>query len=341
MSMVISPSVVLKAHKALCSFALGAWVLGVWVLGAWVQQASAQTYPSKPIRVFSEYVAGNGGDVFSRQILAAISAQLGQPIVVENKGGSGGLVAVEAARRASADGYTLLLASQNVPVTRRFLSKAEPIDPLVDLSPVSALWRTSLVLAVNPSFAPKNFKELVDYAKAHQTQLSYSTTGIGTQGHFAGANIANITSTQWLHVPYNDNRLITDVISGELPMTIAIVSMVAPHVKAGRLRLIASAGHKRLEMFADVPTVSELIPGFEPPPTWTALFAPPALPKPLLDKLAQSVAKALASPELRSKAAMDGFDLIGNSPEEFSLQIKKDIELAGRLVKTAKIEPTE
>jgi tripartite-type tricarboxylate transporter receptor subunit TctC len=320
----------LKLHAVLCSLVM---TLGV--------QAWSQSYPNKPLRVISEYVAGNGGDVFSRQILSSISAQLGQAIVVENKGGSGGLVAVEAARRASADGYTLLLASQNVPVTRRFLSKSEPIDPLVDLTPLSALWRTSLVIAVNPAFAPKTVKDLVEYAKSHAGQLSYSTTGIGTQGHFAGANFANITNTQLLHVPYNDNRLITDVISGELPMTIGIISMVAPHVKAGRLRLVASAGQKRSEMFPDVPTVSELMPNFEPPPTWTALFAPPGLPKPLLDKLAQSIGKALAAPELRANAASDGFDLIGNSPDEFILQIKKDIEIAGRLVKTAKIEPTD
>ena len=128
-------------------------------------QAQAQNYPSKPVRVISEYVAGNGGDVFSRQILGSISLAMGQPIVVENRGGSGGLVAVEAARRAPADGYTLLLASQNVPVTRRFLSKSEPIDPLLDLTPVSALWRTSLVFAVNPSFASKSIPDLVEYAQ--------------------------------------------------------------------------------------------------------------------------------------------------------------------------------
>ena len=304
-------------------------------------QVHAQSYPSKPIRVISEYVAGNGGDVFSRQILSSISAQIGQAIVVENKGGSGGLVAVDAARRAPADGYTLLLASQNVPVTRRFLSKSEPLDPFTDLTPIGALWRTSLVLAVNPAFTSKNLSELVDYAKTHAGKLSYSTTGIGTQGHFAGANFANITGTQLLHVPYNDNRLITDVISGELPMTIGIISMVAPHVKAGRLRLIASAGQKRLEMFPDVPTVTELMPTFEPPPTWTALFAPPGLPKSVLDKISSSVVKGLSAPELKAKAAGDGFDLIGNSPEDFATQIKKDIEIAGRLVKTAKIEPTD
>jgi tripartite-type tricarboxylate transporter receptor subunit TctC len=304
-------------------------------------QAQAQNYPSKPIRVISEYVAGNGGDVFSRQILGSISLAMGQPIVVENRGGSGGLLAVEAARRAPADGYTLLLASQNVPVTRRFLSKSEPIDPLLDLTPVSALWRTSLVFAVNPSFASKSIADLVEYAKSHAGKLSYSTTGIGTQGHFAGANFASITGTQLLHVPYNDNRLITDVISGEVPMTIGIISMVAPHVKAGRLRLIASAGQKRLEMFPDVPTVTELMPNFEPPPTWTALFAPPGLPKSILEKLSAFVVKGLGVTELRAKASGDGFDLIGNSPEEFAAQIKRDIDIAGRLVKTARIEPTD
>ena len=301
----------------------------------------AQTYPSKPIHVISEYVPGYGGDVLSRQIFSNLAAELGQPIVVENKGGSGGLIALETTRRSSPDGYTLLLASQNVPVTRRYLSKGEPIDATKDLTPISALWRTSLLLAVNPSVPAKNFKEFLEYLKLNSGKVSYSTTGIGTQGHFAGASLSAVTGTNIMHVPYNDNRVITDVISGQVPMTLSIVSNVSSHVRKGRLHLIASAGTKRLEAYPDVPLITEYFPSFEPPPTWTGLFAPAGLPKPLLLKLHSAILKALLNIDLKSKATSDGFDFIGNTPEEFIALINHDVEVAGRLVKLAKIEASD
>ncbi len=301
----------------------------------------AQTYPNKPIHVISEYVPGYGGDVLSRQIFTSIAAELGQPIVVENKGGSGGLIAFEATRRSSPDGYTILLASQNVPVTRRYLSKGEPIDATKDLTPISALWRTSLLLAVNPSIPVKNFKEFLEYIKLNSEKVSFSSTGIGTQGHFAGASLSAATGINIMHVPYNDNRVITDVISGQVPMTLSIVSNVSAHVRAGRLRLIASAGTKRLDAYPDVPLITEFFPSFEPPPTWTGLFAPAGLPKPILLKLHTAILKGLSNPELKAKASLDGFDFIGNTHEEFVALINHDVEVAGRLVKLAKIEASD
>ena len=303
--------------------------------------AAAQNYPSKPIRVISEYIAGAGGDVFFRPLATNIAAAMEQQWIVDNRGGAGGLLAVEAVSRATPDGYTVLLASQNVPVTRRYLSRTKPIDPNVDLTPVSALWRTTLVFASHPSFPVKSLRELIAYAKANPGKVSYSSSGIGTQAHFAGANFANIAGANLLHVPYNNNRQVTDVLAGDVPLTISIVSSVTPYTRAGRLRALAVAGAKRLEILPDVPTVSEVLPAFEPPPTWTALFAPPGLSKQLLARLHAAVAKTTSNPELRAKASADGFELIGNTPEEFSAQLKHDIEVAGRLVKAAKIEPTD
>lgn len=300
--------------------------------------ASSQVYPSRPIHVVSEYVPGYGGDVLSRQIFAIIASELGQPLVVENKGGSGGLIAFEATKRSSPDGYTILLASQNVPVTRRYLSRGETIDATKDLTPLSALWRTSLLLAVNPSVPAKNFREFLDYLKLNSGKVSFSSTGVGTQGHFAGASLSAVTGLNIIHVPYNDNRVITDVISGEVPMTLSIVYNVSAHVRAGRLRLIASAGTKRLEAYPEIPLVTEYFPNFEPPPTWTGLFAPAGLPKVIQAKLHAAIVKGLSNPELKAKAASDGFEFIGNSPEEFSDLIHHDVEVAGRLVKLAKIE---
>jgi len=166
------------------------------------------------------------------------------------------------------------------------------------------------------------------------TQRLYSAGDRARLGWIlAGANL--------LHVPYNNNRQVTDVLAGDVPLTISIVSSVTPYTRAGRLRALAVAGHKRLEILPDVPMVSEVLPKFEPPPTWTALFAPPGLPKNILARLHAAVAKTVATPELRAKATADGFELIGNTPEEFSAQLKRDIEVAGRLVKAAKIEPTD
>jgi tripartite-type tricarboxylate transporter receptor subunit TctC len=284
--------------------------------------AQAQNYPAKPIRVISEYNAGAGGDVFFRPLATNLAAATEQQWVVDNRAGAGGLLAVEAVMRAAPDGYTLLLASQNVPVTRRYLSKNRVVDPIVDLTPITALWRTTLAIVAHPVFPPKSLRELIAYAKAHPDQVSYSTSGIGTQAHFAGANFASLAGIRLQHVPYNNNRQVTDAMAGDVPVSIIIVSSVAPFVRSGRLRALAVAGYKRLEILPEVPTVSEVLPKFEPPPTWTALFAPPGLPKNIVARLQAAVAKTVATPELRAKASADGFELIGNTPEEFSAQLK-------------------
>ena len=303
--------------------------------------AIAQSYPAKPIRVISEYNAGAGGDVFFRPLATSLAAITEQQWIVDNRPGAGGLLATEAVTRATPDGYTLLLASQNVPVTRRYLSKSKVIDPAVDLTPIAALWRTTLAIVTHPVFPPKSLRELIAYAKTHPNDVSYSTSGIGTQAHFAGANFAALAGVKLQHVPYNNNRQVTDAMAGDVPVAIIIVSSVAPYVRAGRLRALAMAGYKRLEIMPEVPTVSEVLPKFEPPPTWTALFAPAGLPKNILTRLNAAIAKTVAAPELRAKAGADGFELIGNTPEEFAGQLKRDIEIAGRLVKAAQIEPTD
>ena len=262
--------------------------------------AGAQGYPVKPIRVLSEYNAGAGGDVFFRPLGVQLGTATEQQWIIDNRAGAGGLVAVQAAMRAPADGYTLLLASQNVPVTRRYLSRSKPVEPNVDLTPISALWRTTLVIASHPSFQPKSLKELIAYARSNPGKVSYATSGIGTQAHFAGANLAVLSGASLTHVPYSNNRQVIDVVAGDVPVAINIVSPVLPHVSSGRLRALAVAGYKRLEVLPNVPTVSEVVPKFEPPPTWTGLFGPAGLPANIVARLNAAVAKAVATPELRA-----------------------------------------
>ena len=304
-------------------------------------QSLVQDYPNKAVKLVVTYPPGGGPDVTARIVGQKLAQIWKQPVLIENKPGAGGNLGAEQVVRSAADGYTLLLASQNVPVTRRYLSKGEPIDATKDLTPISALWRTSLLLAVNPNVPAKNFKEFLEYLKLNSGKVSFSTTGIGTQGHFAGASLSAVTGSNIMHVPYNDNRVITDVISGQVPMTLSIVSNVNAHVRAGRLRLIASAGTKRLEAYPDIALITEFFPNFEPPPTWTGLFAPSGLPKPILQRLHAAILKGLSNAELKAKASSDGFDFIGNTPDEFVALINHDVEVAGRLVKLAKIEATD
>ena len=303
--------------------------------------AAAQAYPARPIRVISEYGAGAGGDIFFRPLATQLAAATGQQWIVENRPGAGAFLAVEAAMRAPADGYTVLLASQNVPVTRRYLSRSKPIDPNADLTPIAALWRTTLVIASHPSFPAKSLKELIAYARANPGKVSFGTSGIGTQAHFAGASFAVLTGATLLHVPYSNNRQVLEAVTGDVPVVINIVSPVVPHVRSGRLRPLAVAGYKRLEILPDVPAVSEIVPKFEPPPTWSGLFGPAGLPREIVARLNAAVARAVTTPELRAKGAADGFELIGNTPEEFTAQLKRDIEVAGRLFKAANIQPLD
>jgi tripartite-type tricarboxylate transporter receptor subunit TctC len=303
-----------------------------------VAGAQGQT---RPIRVISEYNAGAGGDVFFRPLAKHLATATEQQWIVDNRGGAGGLLAVEAVMRAAPDGQTVLLASQNVPVTRRYLTRGRAIDPLQDLTPISALWRTTLVIAAHPSLPVKSLSELILYAKARPGKLGYTTSGIGTQAHFAGLSLTTNAGIALVHIPYNNSRQVQDVVSGEVPLTISIVSSVAVFARSGRLRPLAIAAARRIEALPDVPAATEFLPDFEPPPTWTGLFAPAGLPRPVLARLNAGVVKALAAPEARARAGADGFQLIANTPEEFAEQIRRDIEVTGRLVKAAGITPTD
>jgi tripartite-type tricarboxylate transporter receptor subunit TctC len=301
--------------------------------------ALPQAFPSKPVRVVSEYGAGAGGDLFFRVLAGHISSVMGQQVLIENRAGSGGVLAMETVMRAAPDGYTLLAASQNVPITRKYLSKTGSIDVFKDLTPITAVWKTTMVITATPTLPVKSMAELIRFAKAHPGQLSYGTSGIGTQGHFAGEIIKEMAGIDMLHVPYKSNGIL-DTATGEIPLSISILNSAASFIRSGRIRALAVASDKRLESMPDVPTVAEVLPKFQPPPSWTALFAPAGLPKPILEKLSADVIKALNLPEARAKAAEGGFMLIGNTPEEFSAQIRRELDIVSRIVKSARIQPT-
>ena len=303
---------------------------------------AAQPYPNKPIRMVSEFPTGSGGDLLARIVAAGMASLLGQQVIVENRAGGCGVIAAEAVIRSVPDGYTILEATPNALVVRRFLAKNVSFDTLKDLTPIIAIGNTTVLVIVRPSLPVKSFKELIEYGKANPGAISYGTSGIGTSHHLTGEQIHRLTGIEWVHVPYKGGMLATqDVVSGQIPMAIAIAGSAMPFVRSGKVKALAVVGDKRYRLLPGVPTVAEVIPGFEVPPGWTGLFGPANLPAPVLRRLNGDTAKALSNPETEAKIADAGFELTINSPEQFANQIRHETELVGAIVKAAGLKATD
>ncbi len=303
---------------------------------------AAQSFPNKPIHMISEFPAGSGGDLLARVTAAAMANGLGQQVVVENRAGGGGVIAAETVIRSAPDGYTILEATPNALVVRRFLAKSMSFDTLKDLTPIIAIGNTTVLVIVRPTLPVKDFRELIEYGKARPGAVSYGTSGIGTSHHLTGEQIRRLTGIEWVHVPYKGGVLATqDVVSGQIPMAIAIAGSAMPFVRSGKLRALAVVAEKRYAQLPDVPTVAEVIPGFEVPPGWTGLFGPANLPQAVLRRLNAETAKAISRPETEAKIAEAGFELTINTPEQFAGQIRHEIELVGSIVKAAGLKPTD
>ena len=296
-------------------------------------------YPNQSIKIIVPSAAGGGADIAARILSAAMSANAGWTVLVENKAGANGLIGAEFVAKSKPDGYTLMMGQTATMATAELMSQ-DRYHPLNDFVSIATITTQPLVLVV-PVNSP--FKSLADVVAALKAKgLNMGSAGTTTVGHLVGEDFAKNIGGKVTTVPYKGTApALQDLAGGQTDFMFSLPPSVMPLVQGGRLRPLAVTATKRLPILPDVPTVSEVLPAFEPPPTWTALFAPPGLPKQLLARLHAAVAKTTSNPELRAKASADGFELIGNTPEEFSAQLKRDIEVAGRLVKAAKIEPTD
>jgi tripartite-type tricarboxylate transporter receptor subunit TctC len=309
---------------------------------ALIVPVSAQQYPYKPIRMVTELAAGTGGDVFLRQLLPPISGALGLPVIVDNRPGAGGVVAAEAVARAAPDGYTLLAATQNALIMRPFLSKTNTVDVFKDLAAVTELWKASTLILAGPGLPVKSLAELIEYAKANPGKVSYGTSGFGTSHHFSGEQIQQLTGVKLVHVPYKGGvGSMQAAMTGEVHVAIGFAATAVPIIRSGKVRVLALVEGKRFGSLGDVPLAADVIRGFEPPPSWGGVFGPAALPQPLLGRLNGDMVKAIQTPELRARAAEEGFEIVGNSPKEFSATLRKQYELIGRIAKAANIRPSE
>ncbi len=308
------------------------------VLLAVIGAAHAQPYPSRPIR--SIMTVAGGADIVARLVAQGLTGALGQPVVVETQSGAGGAIGAENVARAAPDGYTIMLTSASALVMNRFLSKSARLDPLRDFTPITKAFETVALVVTSPALPFESMRDLVEYARRHPGKLSYGTSGIGTTHHLSGESIRLLAGIDWVHVPYKGGPpVITDLIGGEIQVGFSILATAAPFLASGKIRVLAVNGPKRYHVIPNVPTVTEQLPGYEPPSTWGGYFGPAGMPRAIVVRLHDEIVRILNSPEVRAKAEDIGFPVATSTPEELSATIRRDIEYTAGIVKAVGIRP--
>ena len=298
---------------------------------AWAPQAHAQ-YPDRPIRLIVGFPPGGAADILGRIAAQRLSESLGQQVVVDNRGGAGGLIATETAARAAPDGYTLLFTS--IPhVINPHLYRKVAYDAIKDFTPVVQFVAVPLMMASNPSFPAKTVKELIAAAKARPGQVNFASAGGGSSSHLSLELFQSMSGIRVNHVPYKGTGpLITELIAGQVSVTIASAVPLSPQVKAGKLRGLAVTSPKRSPSFPDLPAIAETVPGYEVV-NWFGILAPAGTPPAIVTRISKDFNEALGSPKLREQLAAQGADATGGTPAEFAKIIRADFAKWARVVK--------
>jgi tripartite-type tricarboxylate transporter receptor subunit TctC len=302
-------------------------------------QASAQTYPSKPIKVVVGYAAGGAVDIVARTVGQSMATSMGQAFVVENKPGAGTNIAVKSVIDAPADGYTLLMAA-NALAANMALYQPAPFDAERDLVPVSLVGRVPVVIAANPSAPYATIAKMIEAAKSKAGGIAYATPGNGSTPHMAIELFERAAGISLQHIPYKGGApAITDVIGGQVPLVAVNALEAMLHVKSGKLKILAVLSANRSPIFPDVPTIAESgFPGFEAS-VWYGLVAPAATPKPVIARLHAEVQKALQTKEVKDRMTAVGGEVTPATAEQFGTLIRAERVRYEKLVREAGIKP--
>jgi tripartite-type tricarboxylate transporter receptor subunit TctC len=293
----------------------------------------AQNYPNRPVRLIVPFVPGGSADFFARALAPDLSEALGQPVVIDNRGGAAGVIGTELAARAAADGYTLLLGTANTAMNVS-LYKTWSVDPVKDLKAVALLGSAPNMLAVNPAFPAKNVKELIALAQAKPGQINYASGGSGSTSHLATELFKALAHVNLVHVPYKGTGpAVVATVSGEAMIVIPPASVVLPQDKAGRLRAIATCSLSRLESAPQIPTVAESgVPGYEAA-QWYGIIVPAATPDALVRRLNRELVKVVQTPDFRTRMLKEATTVSGTSAEEFAAYLKSEIAKWAKVVR--------
>lgn len=296
--------------------------------------ASAQSYPNRPIRLYVGFPPGGAADIVARVIGQALSVRLGQPVVIENKPGSGANIAGDALAKSAPDGYTLMHGPDNLFIANPHIYARMSFDPLKDLVPVSSLISNQLMLAVHPSVQAASLREFVELARKTKPPLFYASIGNGSQHHLAMELLKEHVDIDLTHVPYRGGGPAgVALLAGEVSAMFGSGSLL-PTIKSGKVRGLAVTGTKRFSPMPDLPTISEAYPGYEVL-IWHGLFAPAATPQPILDRLRAEVIAVLRQPDVQQRLISSGSgEPYITTREEFMARIRSDNEKYGKLIRS-------
>ena len=309
------------------------------LLGLLAGSVSAQTYPTKPVKIVVPSAPGGGTDIVARLLAQSFSKALGQNFIVENKPGAGNLIGIETVARAPADGYTLLFVASPL-VLNPILFKKVNYDPIKDFSPISLAATAPNILVVHPSTPATNVKEWVELAHKGQNKLSYASAGVGTSPHMSMELFNAMAGIQTLHIPYKGTTpAVTDLLGGQVNAMFSNALTVMPHIQSGKLRALAVSGNRRLELLPDVPTVMEAGIAQYVSLQWYGLLAPAGTPLAVIQTINREMVKALQSKDIKDKLASEGAEPVGSTPAEFANLIKNDFDKWSKVAKSSGIEP--
>ena len=311
---------------------------GAVALPALSRIASAQTYPTRPVRLVVGFAAGQAIDILARLIAQSLSERFGQPFIVENWPGGGGNIATEAVVRAPPDGYTLLAVGSNNMINATLYEKLN-FDFIRDIALVASIYRVPQVMEVNPSFPAKTLPELIAYAKANPGKINFASAGNGSVAHVTAELFKMMAGVNMQHVPYRGAApALTDLLGGQVHLMFDNMPSSIEHIRAGRLRPLAVTATARLEGLPDVPTVADFLPGFETS-AWAGIGAPKNTPAEIIDQLNRETNAALADPKLKARVADLGGMVFPLSPAEYEKRVAEETEKWGKVVKFSGARP--
>lgn len=304
----------------------------------WSAAATAQPYPGKPIRMLIPYTPGGPTDLVGRWIAQRLQAVFGQQVVVDNRAGGGGVIAVEIAARAAPDGHTILLATPGQLVILPLLMTNLPFDTQRDFMPLTKLVDTPQVLIATAKLPAANMAELIAYAKPRPGQLSYGSVQAGGTGHLGMELLKQAAGIDMVHVPYKGTALaLTDLIAGRIQVMFSSLPSIQPHVQAGRVKLLATGAHTRTDAIKDVATIAETIPGYDLV-TWYGMFVPRRTPAPAVERLHAELMKILKSPETAQAFSAQGVEPAWTTPKELEAYMKAETGRWRKVIQTASIK---
>ena len=301
--------------------------------------ASAQTYPTKAVRLVVPFLAGGSTDIVGRTVAQKLSEMWGQQAFVDNRPGGGTTIGTEMVAKAAPDGYTLLVTPAPFTINPSLLTKL-PYDALTDFTPITLINTTPLVMVVNPGVPAKNVKELIALAKAKPGKLNFGSSGTGGSNHLAGELFDAMAGVEMVHIPYKGNAgALTDIVGGHLDVVYNGITSAVALIRGGKLRALAVTSLQRSAALPDVPTLDESgLKGFEAV-AWNGLSAPAKTPRDVIMKINADVIKIVNSPELKERLKADGSDPVGNSPEQYAAFLRNEIAKWAKVIKFAGVKP--